>query len=115
MEMAYVGVDVSKIGSTLTFCRKAQPLLSRATAKVSRNSSSASTPDLDELLQRLGYRTRLRQQYRALSLRNVEEIETRFDLSRPQVETALPSLAFLAVVKRVCRVKSFEVVSGGEH
>ena len=113
MEMAYVGVDVSKIGSTLTFCRKAQPLLSRATAKVSRNSSSASTPDLDELLQRLGYRTRLR--YRALSLRNVEEIETRFDLSRPQVETALPSLAFLGVVKRVCRVKSFEVVSGGEH
>ena len=73
------------------------------------------TPDLDEILQPLGYRARLRQQYRALSLRSVEEIETRFDLSRRQVETALPSLAFLAVVERVCRVKSFEVVSGGEH
>jgi hypothetical protein len=46
----------------------------------------------------------------------VEEIETSFDLSRRQVETALPSLAFLAVMERVCRVKSFEVVvSGGEH
>jgi putative Mg2+ transporter-C (MgtC) family protein len=73
------------------------------------------TPDLDELLQPLGYRARLRQQNRALSLRNVEEIETRFDLSWRQVETVQPSLNFLAVVERVCRVKSFEVVSTGEH
>jgi hypothetical protein len=64
------------------------------------------TPDLDELLQPLGYRARLRQQNSALSLRNVEEIETRFDLSWRQVETAPPALAFLAVVERVCRVKS---------
>jgi putative Mg2+ transporter-C (MgtC) family protein len=73
------------------------------------------TPDLDQLLQPLGYRARLRQQNRALSLRNVEEIETRFDLSWRQVETVQPSLNFLAVVERVCRVKSFEVVSTGEH
>jgi hypothetical protein len=72
-------------------------------------------PDLDELLQPLGYRARLRQQNRALSLRNVEEIETRFDLSWRQVETVQSSLNFLAVVERVCRVKSFEVVSTGEH
>jgi putative Mg2+ transporter-C (MgtC) family protein len=73
------------------------------------------TPDLDQLLQPLGYRARVRQQNRALSLRNVEEIETRFDLSWRQVETAQPSLNFLAAVESVCRVKSFEVVSAGEH
>jgi hypothetical protein len=84
-------------------------------ALVVATGPGSPTPDLDEILQPLGYRARLRQQYRALSLRNVEEIETRFDLSRRRVETALPSLAFLAVVERVYRVKSFEVVSGGQH
>ena len=67
------------------------------------------------MLQPLGYRARLRQQIRVLSLLNVEESETRFDLSWRQVETEPPSLSFLAVVERACRVKSFEVVSGGEH
>jgi hypothetical protein len=73
------------------------------------------TPDLDQLLQPLGYRARVRQQNRAFSLRNEEEIETRFDLSWRQVETAQASLTFLDVVESVCRVKSFEVVSAGEH
>jgi hypothetical protein len=43
-------------------------------------------------------------------LRSVEKMETPFDLSWRQVETAPPSLSFLAVVERVCRVKS-----SGEH
>ena len=80
-----------------------------------RNRPGAPTPDLNAMLQPLGYRARLRQQIRVLSLLNVEESETRFDLSWRQVETEPPSLSFLAVVERACRVKSFEVVSGGEH
>ena len=42
------------------------------------------TPGLDELLRPQGYRVRLRQQNRSLSLRNEEEIETRFDLTWKQ-------------------------------
>lgn len=45
------------------------------------------TPGLDELLRPQGYRVRLRQQNRSLSLRNEEEIETRFDLTWKQTKT----------------------------
>ncbi|MGB3582444.1 MAG: MgtC/SapB family protein [Roseiarcus sp.] len=73
------------------------------------------TPGLDELLRPQGYRVRLRQQNRSLSLRNEEEIETRFDLTWKQTQNASTSLDFLAVVENICQVKSFELVAGGEH
>jgi hypothetical protein len=38
-----------------------------------------------------------------------------FDLTWKQAECAEPSLGFLAVVNRVSRTKSFELVSGGDH
>jgi putative Mg2+ transporter-C (MgtC) family protein len=73
------------------------------------------TPGLDELLRPRGYRARLRQQNRTLSLHNGEEIETRFDLTWKQTQDAPTSLDFLAVVENICHVKSFELVSGSEH
>jgi putative Mg2+ transporter-C (MgtC) family protein len=77
--------------------------------------SGAPTPRLDDLLGPLGYRARLHQQNRSVNSRNGEETETHFDLSWKQAERAAPSLDFLAVVNRVCRTKSFELVSGGDH
>jgi putative Mg2+ transporter-C (MgtC) family protein len=75
----------------------------------------APTPGLDDLLRPLGYRARLRQQTRSVTFQNAEEVETHFDLTWKQAECADPSLDFLAVVNRVCRTKSFELVSGGDH
>ena len=80
-----------------------------------RTPPGSPTPGLDELLRPRGYRVRLRQQNRSLSLRNEEEIETRFDLTWKQTQNASTSLDFLAVVENICRVKSFELVAGGEH
>jgi putative Mg2+ transporter-C (MgtC) family protein len=73
----------------------------------------APPPDLNDFLQPLGYRARLRQQSR--SARNEEETETHFDLTWKQAESVGPSLAFLAAIKTICCVRSFEIVSGGDH
>ena len=75
----------------------------------------APTPGLDDLLRTLGYRARLRQQTRAVNFQNAEEVETHFDLTWKQAESADPSLGFLAAVNRVCGAKSFELVSGGDR
>ena len=73
----------------------------------------ALSPGLDDLLRPPGYRPRLRQQTRSVNFQIAEKIETHFDLTWKQAECADPSLGFLAVVNRVCRTKSFELVSGG--
>jgi putative Mg2+ transporter-C (MgtC) family protein len=74
----------------------------------------APSPDLDDLLRPLGYRARLRQQSRSANLQNEEETETHFDLTWKQPERIGPSLAFLAAIKTICCVRSFEIVSGGD-
>lgn len=70
---------------------------------------------LDDLLRPLGYCARLRQQNRSVHSRNADEIETHFDLTWKKSEFASPSVDFVIVVDRVCRTKSFELVSGGDH
>jgi putative Mg2+ transporter-C (MgtC) family protein len=72
----------------------------------------APAPSLDRVLEPQGYRARLRKRNRSLSLHNEEEVDTYFDLTWKQPEDAQTSVDFLAAVEAVCRVKSFEVVSG---
>jgi putative Mg2+ transporter-C (MgtC) family protein len=75
----------------------------------------APTLDLGDLLRPLGYRARFRQQCRSLDSQNREEIETHFDIRWKQPESAAPSLDFLALVDKIGRTKSFELVSAGDH
>jgi putative Mg2+ transporter-C (MgtC) family protein len=75
----------------------------------------APTPSLSALLKPLGYSARLREQRRSVGPQNEDEIETQFHLAWKQVESVDPHLDLLAVVSRTCRVKSFELISGGGH
>lgn len=75
----------------------------------------APSPPLERVLKPLGYGVRIRRQTRSGGADSVEEIETQFDLAWKQAESVDPSLDFLAAVEPICRVKSFELVSGNDH
>jgi putative Mg2+ transporter-C (MgtC) family protein len=78
-------------------------------------ATGAPKPEIDALLRPLGYRARFRHQARALNLSNEEEIQTHFEIVWRQPEANDPSLDFLKEVEAAYRLKSFEVVSEGEH
>lgn len=73
------------------------------------------TPPVDDLLRPLGYRARLRKQNRAAASRSEEEVETSFNVTWKQAEHAVPSVDFLDALTSVCRIKSVEIVSEGDH
>jgi hypothetical protein len=60
-------------------------------------------------------RARLRQQNLSLGLTTKRQSKPRFDLTWKQTQDAPTSLDFVAIVEDICRVKSFELVSGREH
>jgi putative Mg2+ transporter-C (MgtC) family protein len=75
----------------------------------------APSPNLDDVLRPHGYHARFRRQDRSLNFRNVEEIETHFDVYWKQPESAAPALDFLDPIEKAYRVKSIEITSEGEH
>lgn len=76
--------------------------------------ANSTVPNLDEVLRPRGYQARLRRQDR-VGLGNEEEVEAQFEVFWKQAESAAPALDFLAPVEKLCRVKSIEITSEGEH
>lgn len=76
-----------------------------------RTDPGTPVPELESLLQPLGYRVRLRQQNRVVTSRCDEEVEIHFDLSWKESDRAARSLDFVEPVEKVCRIQSVNFAS----